>query len=169
MIGYPPVFYARDSDDSKSLSFPRLSRLPSARAVSTAVHSGADDPPSELRGEKRTLLVMQVGQLVDHDLTLTPEMSTCSESCPREEEVDCCRIINNSTAAYPKFCLPIEVPPDDEVFGARGFDDTICDVLYQSYLLRCCCCCCCHVLLLEQLRLLKPFMVANPRRIKLLS
>ncbi len=127
ILGYPPVFYSRDSAEGDgdggggATTFPRLLRLPGARAVSNAVHSGADDAPEKLEAGFRTLLVMQVGQLVDHDPTFTPEMSSCSESCPAEEEFDCCRIAENATGAvYPKFCLPIEVPPHDEVFGARG-------------------------------------------------
>ena len=121
------MFYASDAGvssaaiDNGAYHFSQLRRVPSARAVSNAVHSGSDEAPSKLSASKHSLLVMQVGQLLDHDLTLTPEMTTCSEECVggrAVEEIDCC----NLTASHlppPKFCMPIEVPQDDEIFGAR--------------------------------------------------
>lgn len=105
VVKYPPVFLTRGRNPQ---------RLPSARAISNAVHSGANDVGDRRR---HSLLVMQFGQLLDHDLTLTPEMSTCVEGCPGPEaEVECCHVTD---APAPKFCWPIEIPEHDVFFVGK--------------------------------------------------
>ena len=60
-------------DYSDGVSLPRggltHSLLPSARAVSVAVHQGQE----QASHQAVSLMVMQFGQFLDHDLTLTPE------------------------------------------------------------------------------------------------
>lgn len=57
MLGYPPKFKV-----AKSGRYVRH-----ARAISSIVHSGVDST-----FDKLTTMVMQVGQFLDHDITLTP-------------------------------------------------------------------------------------------------
>ncbi len=129
MFGYPPEFSIAGSP-------PGRSPLPNARGVSAAVHSGRDQDSVDL-----TLLVMQFGQFLDHDITLTAEMSFCGEreeQCQDEqagdgeqedeEEVvgstsllDCCEIIN-STSEHAKACLPIQIPKSDNFYHQRSSD-----------------------------------------------
>ena len=63
------------------------------------------------------MLVMQFGQFLDHDLTLTPEMNLCSEHCPSEMEIDCCEFLHDLET--PKSCLPIEIPHNDPFYNAH--------------------------------------------------
>ena len=67
-----------------------------------------------------SLMVMQFGQFLDHDLTLTAEDETCAPSCERRRSSICCDHIlgrNNYTHDnMPKECWPILVPNDDPVF-----------------------------------------------------
>ena len=66
-----PVAYA------DGLSHPRSAPgLPSAREVSEAMHAAAVSgtaSPGPLTTKGLTLMVMQFGQFLDHDITLTPE------------------------------------------------------------------------------------------------
>ncbi len=102
-MGYPPEFYYRNSGR----------KLPNARAVSSAIHGGTDRPFRRV-----TTMVMQFGQFLDHDLTLTPEMNLCREKCPAAEmEIDCCLFVGKGQV--PKSCYPIAVPDDDHDFHSR--------------------------------------------------
>jgi hypothetical protein len=84
--------------------------LPSARAVSLALARGADRPDPE-----NTLLLMQMGQFVDHDLTHTPAY----------ENLDCC----NKGGKYPRAfnaekCFPIRLAATDPFWqGVTGCMD----------------------------------------------
>ncbi|CAB4062816.1 PXDN [Lepeophtheirus salmonis] len=82
-INYPPKFYF--------VSKERL--LPNAREISSKLNAGNDEVHKKL-----TTMVMQIGQLIDHDLTLTEETNTCSEhECPSKKDIDCCDFINFNT------------------------------------------------------------------------
>lgn len=82
------------------------------------MHSGRDEA-----FVRHTALVMQFGQLLDHDATLTPEISFCSQSCPREPEMDCCETEANGGHERVKACLPIHVDDKDPVQPGIGCMD----------------------------------------------
>ncbi|CAG7822546.1 unnamed protein product, partial [Allacma fusca] len=88
--------------------------LPSARLVSTSVHKDVSRPSSTL-----TLMLMQWGQFLDHDLTATSQTRSFNHSIPK-----CCRVPLN--LSHPD-CLPIDVPEYD-VF----FNDTRCMEFIRS-------------------------------------
>lgn len=85
--------------------------LPSARTVSFQLARGADPPDPAAN----TLLLMQMGQFVDHDLTHTPAY----------ENLDCC----NKGGKYPRAfnaekCFPIRLSPTDPFWqGVTGCMD----------------------------------------------
>jgi peroxidase len=98
-MGYPPEFYHRNSGR----------KLPNARSVSTAVHAGTDKSFRHV-----TTMVMQFGQFLDHDLTLTPEMNLCKMKCPASEmEVDCCKFVGETEASDYAFQLEPSIILDD--------------------------------------------------------
>jgi len=78
--------------------------LPSARRISTGVHKDVSRPSSTF-----TLMLMQWGQFLDHDLTATSQTRSFNHSIPK-----CCRIPLH--LSHPD-CLPIGVPADDEYFN----------------------------------------------------
>lgn len=84
--------------------------MSSARAVSSAIHGGRD-----VNFESFTAMLMQFGQILDHDITLTAEMNMCDENeeC-LEEEMDCCEFTNH--LERPKACFPIQIPDDDPFY-----------------------------------------------------
>ena len=59
--------------------------------------------------EQATLMVMQFGQFLDHDITLTPEVLNRSKCCT-EEALD---------GGFPGRCFPIAVPCEDPTFARR--------------------------------------------------
>lgn len=74
--------------------------LPQARQISNLMASGANNADNS-----NTLLVMQMGQFIDHDITHTPNFS---------DEEDCCR----SDGKFPRFfnsekCSPIRISRSD--------------------------------------------------------
>lgn len=79
-------------------------QLPSARFVSLVVH-GYRQEESQV-----TMLLLQWGQLVDHDLTATQRTGAINGSIPK-----CC----NSQETHPS-CLPIKVPRDDPFLARLG-------------------------------------------------
>ncbi|GLV44597.1 uncharacterized protein CBL_13471 [Carabus blaptoides fortunei] len=94
------------------------SPLPSAREVSTRIHRDR-----HLEAPSITLMLMQWGQFVDHDITATPQSRAFNGSTPR-----CCadggRAFQPSEFMHPE-CLPISVPSDDwflERFNVRCFE-----------------------------------------------
>ncbi len=71
--------------------------LPNPRRVSRDFHTAVSHPST-----RATLMVMQWGQFLDHDLTLTPET----------EEEGCC-----TADGFRRDCFPIHFPSGDPVFG----------------------------------------------------
>ncbi|XP_069702687.1 salivary peroxidase/catechol oxidase-like isoform X3 [Periplaneta americana] len=85
--------------------------LPSARVVSTQFATEADIPY-----DNYTLLVMQWGQFLDHDLTHTPisrGQSGAGLSCCREGKVI------QQDLRHPD-CFPISLPQNDHIFAPFG-------------------------------------------------
>ena len=90
---------------------PRVSDLPSPRSVSTATISS-----DKKENEKYTLMLMQWGQFVDHDITHTPVVKGSEES-----GILCCEngeVITESSRH--RECFPISLPSNDHVFGKFG-------------------------------------------------
>nr|CAD7570072.1 unnamed protein product [Timema californicum] len=85
--------------------------LPSARVVSVQFTTDADIPH-----ENYTLLLMQWGQFLDHDLTHTPISRGQSGS-----GLSCCRNgdVVSQELRHPD-CFPIILPKDDHIFAKLG-------------------------------------------------
>ncbi|XP_025017550.1 chorion peroxidase isoform X2 [Tetranychus urticae] len=86
------------------------SNLPGARIVSSTLATDVDIPDV-----KFSLLVMQWGQFIDHDLTLTASTRIDSD---RGEGIICCReeFARNPSIRHPA-CRPISLPHDDPFFS----------------------------------------------------
>ena len=76
------------------------SYLPSPRQLSSALISNEDHPDNDF-----TLLLMQWGQFLDHDITLTPE--TEAEECCEHADGD-------------ENCFPIQLPSVDPFYASRS-------------------------------------------------
>jgi len=90
---------------------PRSTGLPSAREVSTATISSQNK-----ENNKYTLMLMQWGQFVDHDITHTPVVKGTEES-----GILCCKdgeIIKKGDRN--RECFPIDIPENDNVFSRFG-------------------------------------------------
>jgi len=98
-------------DYEDGLESPRTTGLPSARVVSTATISSEGK-----ENKKYTLMLMQWGQFVDHDITHTPVVKGNEESgilCCEDGDIIQKRDRNRE-------CMPIEIPDNDSVFGKFG-------------------------------------------------
>jgi len=82
--------------------------LPSPRLVSIVVHADV----SHLHG-RYTLMLMQYGQFLDHDITLTPINKGFPDSILN------CRGCDSSQTVHPE-CWPIPVPNNDPYFPATN-------------------------------------------------
>ena len=80
------------------------SKLPSPRTISTAIHDDVPHPHS-----RYTLMVMQFGQFLDHDITFTPLNKGFQNSI-----LDC-RDCESQDRVSPE-CLPIPVPDNDPYY-----------------------------------------------------
>ena len=90
---------------------PRTRDLPSPRSVSTATISSQTK-----ENAKYTLMLMQWGQFVDHDITHTPVVKGSEES-----GIMCCEngdFINEKNRH--RECLPISLPDNDRAFSKFG-------------------------------------------------
>ncbi|KAJ4444359.1 hypothetical protein ANN_06151 [Periplaneta americana] len=87
--------------------------LPSARSVSTAIHSDRDNDLNTI-----THMVMQWGQFLDHDLTSSAQTRGFNGSVPK-----CCidggRDFQPIELTHPD-CMAIPVPPDDWFYKHYG-------------------------------------------------
>ena len=75
-------------------------QLPNPRLVSANFHSDSDIPDSTV-----THMVTQMGQFLDHDITLTPE--THAEECCEHPDED-------------ENCFPIPLPSVDPFYSSRS-------------------------------------------------
>ena len=102
--------------------------LPNARVVSSVVHAVGEVEKEDAR--QFSLLVMQFGQFLDHDLTLTPQTPSCRGGCGAgeggEDNVCCEQFLDyhanpNSFPNYTRRpeCWPIPIK-DDPYFGEEG-------------------------------------------------
>ena len=95
------------------------SKLPNARAVSSAIHGHVSE---DLQAANMSLLVMQFGQFLDHDITLTAEAEMCNKC--GTEPVLCCDYYlekkNYTIQEMPKNCWPIPIPVNDSIFHQNG-------------------------------------------------
>uniref|UniRef100_A0A0B7BPF6 Uncharacterized protein n=1 Tax=Arion vulgaris TaxID=1028688 RepID=A0A0B7BPF6_9EUPU len=76
--------------------------LPSARMVSWKLH------PDQNGTDNNTMLVMQLGQFIDHDITSAPVQTATNAS------IKCCEIPAEERLHD---CFPIPIPDDDPVFN----------------------------------------------------
>jgi len=96
-------------DYSDGIGAPRggfnYSSLPNPRWMSQKNHPDNDNPDTRF-----THMVMQFGQLLDHDITVTP----------KEEDIDCCekRYLND-----PR-CFPIPIPARDRFYSWVNYTAT---------------------------------------------
>ena len=75
-----------------------IQQLPNVREVSSSFHTDLDVPQNTY-----SLMVMQFGQFLDHDMALTPEV----------EEHDCCENPRKQD------CFPIYLPNEDPFYSTR--------------------------------------------------
>ncbi|XP_037074559.1 eosinophil peroxidase-like [Pollicipes pollicipes] len=78
--------------------------LPSPRRISTELHNDVSSPHS-----RYTMFLMQFGQFLDHDVTLTPIHKASGGSILN------CRDCDSANRVHPE-CWPIEVPRNDPYF-----------------------------------------------------
>ncbi|XP_060597408.1 thyroid peroxidase-like [Ruditapes philippinarum] len=79
--------------------------LPSARAISNELHKTDGQSP---RNDKLTMMVMQWGQFIDHDIVSTPLMKD-----PIGANIECCGEGNENRTE----CFPIRIPDDDPFYN----------------------------------------------------
>ncbi|KAI1286963.1 Chorion peroxidase [Halotydeus destructor] len=85
--------------------------LPSARRVSFTVSPDLDQPDRSC-----SLMLMQYGQFIDHDMTLAGATKP-----PNSQGISCCAPLYTD---FPEFlhpeCFAIVIPPDDPYYGQYG-------------------------------------------------
>lgn len=98
--------------------------LPNARAVSNLIHD--EGHPSSGTGAaggatpKASLMVPAFGQMIDHDITLTPQVNPCVASCDSpfsDPDKKCCYYLGELAAQRPQRCWPIPVVAGDHYFS----------------------------------------------------
>ena len=95
------------------------SELPNARLVSEIIHGHETE---DFKAENMSLLLMQFGQFLDHDITLTAEAEMCHKC--GEEPVRCCDYYleqkNYTRDQMPENCWPIPIPTSDTIFNQNN-------------------------------------------------
>ena len=85
--------------------------LPNPRTISTKVHKESRDETVQF-----TMMVMQWGQFIDHDLTSTPQARGFNRSLIR-----CCsengKMLDNPDEFLHPDCVPINIPSDDRFYS----------------------------------------------------
>ncbi|XP_013398465.1 myeloperoxidase-like [Lingula anatina] len=101
----------QDDDDVIFMGRRRRFKLPGPRAVSLAIHTG-NEPALDNRA--LSLMVMQWGQFLDHDITLTLPVTD-----ENGDFIHCCPKMSNQSKA----CLPIKIDSSDPTFeeGCMSF------------------------------------------------
>ena len=100
------------------MSVNEISLLPSPRQVSNAIHANTNNEDSDEindKDPKHTLLLMQWGQFLAHDITLTPMYRIRNGSL---ENCSACQ----SAITKSRVCAPISIPKGDPFFH----DDSKC-------------------------------------------
>ncbi|XP_062379539.1 thyroid peroxidase [Sardina pilchardus] len=89
-------------------------QLPPVRAASSRIMQGSPRAPRApvLEDEEYSQLLVDWGQYMDHDVSFTPQSSgrSAAPSGP-----DCLSTCGNANP-----CFPIEIPPDDQLFGRKS-------------------------------------------------
>lgn len=116
----PPDLLNGYSDALGSIRRSQISKspLPSARLISTTVTVNDSIPDPDV-----TLITMQWGQFLDHDLTLTPGFSNNGSF------INCCSgPFTGGTVSPPPHqeCLPISVPANDPAYNPTGNEGITC-------------------------------------------
>ena len=103
-------------DKNMNFFYENGSELPNARLVSEIIHGHETE---DFKAENMSLLVMQFGQFLDHDITLTAEAEMCHKC--GEEPVRCCdyylELKNYTRDEMPENCWPIPIPTFDLIFN----------------------------------------------------
>ena len=103
-------------------------KMPNVREVSSAIHATDNEKPDN---RQFSLLVMQLGQFLDHDLTLTPQTPSCNNDCGGgeggEDNICCAQFLEyqENKSIFPNYtrrseCWPIPVKKEDPYFGDEG-------------------------------------------------
>ena len=94
---------------------PRIAKngfdLPSARKLSTTVTKTSAN--QDRRDGVSTVLVMQMGQFIDHDFAHAPNFQNDPPNC-------CDTSLDKSSIEYKEKCFPIDIPADDSYFQSIG-------------------------------------------------
>ena len=93
--------------------------LPNPRTVSSLIHENI-----ETADQKHTLIVMQWGQFIDHDLALAPQYRG-----PGNTLLECGHC---NSAFYNQGCLPILIPRHDRFFPSRAHSPPKCMKFVRS-------------------------------------
>ena len=84
--------------------------LPNPRRVSKVIHTEESHPES-----RNTLMLVLMGQFLDHDITLSPESHVALERC--------CASMDELSEELQDKCFAVRVPEDDAHFNDRSSGD----------------------------------------------